>query len=260
MGKLKRTTEEVKILFAEVGCTLIGEYQGAMIPMKYICHCGQESQISWNRFSTGSRCGYCTKWGQKKKRSLDEIKNIFKDRGCEFLDTEFKSTVYNHRYRCKCGKESKITFSAFYHQKQYCKSCGLSKIQKEKHHSWKPDREKHRLDQLFRKKCYKALSSTLKAIGKEKVGHTSDMIGYGPKELQQHIINHSNWKNCQDLNWHLDHIFPIEAFLEHNISDVALINCLENLQPLSSTENNKKWAHYDKVAFQEWLKTKNIIT
>lgn len=124
---------------------------------------------------------------------------------------------------------------------------------------WIADRKQKRLNDLFRKKCYKALSSTLKAINKEKVGRTTELLGYTPKQLQEHVEKHPNWTSVKDGNWHLDHISPIAAFTEHNINDISLINCLDNLQPVSQAENNYKWATYDKRKFQKWLKLRKIF-
>jgi hypothetical protein len=267
MRTLGRTTDDVRKYFASQGCELMGEYLGALVPMAYKCKCGQIGRTSWNNFTHGKRCGHCAKHGLSKKRSLEEVKRIFSERGCEFLDTEFKGIHFPHHYRCKCGRQAEITFAGFHHQQQYCRECGLNKIRGSHHpggkyrrgsthYCWRPDREQKRLDELFRKKCYKALGSTLKATGKQKVGHTSDMLGYGPKELQAHITAHPHWNKVKDGDWHIDHIFPIEAFLENGITDVRLINCLENLQPLSQKENNSKHAKYNKDDFEKWLATK----
>lgn len=253
--KLKRTTEEVAEYFESQGCELLDEYVGCMSPMDYKCSCGVYATTTWNNFSRGKRCGHCAKQGQAKKRSIEEVQKIFNDKGCKFLDDEFKGIHYKHRYLCKCGKESEITFAGFYHQDQLCKECGRQKNMGENHHSWRKDRTQKREDDLFRKKCYKALSSSLKAVGKQKVGRTSDMLGYGPKKLQEHIISHSNWKNVKNEDWHLDHIFPINAFLEHDIRDVSLINHLSNLRPITQKENNQKHAKYNKKDFKKWLKS-----
>ena len=246
------------------GCELLDEYLGVFEPMDYRCSCGEYATTTWNNFSKGKRCGHCVKYGQKKKRSLQEVQSIFHERGCEFLDSEFKGIHYKHRYRCKCGRECEVTFAAFHFQKQYCKECGLEKVRDrnklpknvqrgDKHYNWQPDREKVQLNRKFRKKCYKILASTLQATGKKKVGHTSDMIGYGPTELQEHITAHPNWDAVKDENWHLDHIFPIEAFIKHGIMDVAIINNLDNLQPISQHDNNVKRDKYDESAFLQWL-------
>jgi hypothetical protein len=257
-NKLKRTTEEVAKYFEANGCKLIGEYYGAQIKMEYICSCGEKGNTSWNNFTNGKRCGKCQKWGLAHKKSLDEIKKIFSDRGCQFLDYWYGGIHTSHNYICKCGRVSQISFAGFHHQNQNCKECGKEKNKGENHHMWRSDREQFKYDKLFRKKMYKSLSSTLLNFGKQKVGRTSDMLGYGPKELQEHITNHSNWEKVKNTKWHLDHIFPIQAFLDYNIYKPDLINCLENIQPLGGKENVSKHAKYNKNEFESWLKSKSI--
>ena len=53
-------------------------------------------------------------------------------------------------------------------------------------------------------------------------------------------------------------IMRIHAFLEHEITDVKLINSLDNLQPLLAKENSKKNNKYDKDLFLVWLQIKGI--
>lgn len=255
---LKRTTEEVAKYFEENGCVLLGEYTGAMDKMMYQCSCGEISEMSWNNFTKGKRCGHCAKYGQKKKRSVEQVQKIFADRGAKFLDNEFKGVHHNHNYICKCGYKSVISFAGFYHQQQDCKKCAIQKRSGPNNHGWIVDREQKRLNHLFRKKCYKALSSSLKATNQDKVGHTSDIIGYGPKELQEHVKKHPNWKNVKDENWQLDHIFPIDAFIEHEIRDLSLINHLDNLRPVTQFENYSKHNKYNKSEFFAWLKKHGI--
>jgi ribosomal protein L37E len=255
MRKLKRTTKEVASYFEQHGCKLLGEYRGAQLKMPYECKCGEISEINWNHFSNGKRCGHCSKFGLKKKRSLQKVQDIFKERGCVFLDDSFQGIKHKHKYRCKCGRDSEITFAAFHFQKQDCKQCGLKKNKGAGHHQWNPDRAEMKLKKLIKKKCYKALQSSLKAIGQTKVGHTSDAIGYGPNELRTHIENHPNWTNVKNLDWDLDHIFPIAAFVEHGITDLKIINALDNLQPLLRFDNESKGASYDEKAFKDFLRS-----
>jgi 5-methylcytosine-specific restriction endonuclease McrA len=259
MSKLKRTTEEAKAYFAEQGCELLGEYVGCMQKMKYRCKCGSISEINWNHFSRGKRCGNCAKYGLSKKRTVEQVREIFKERGCEFLDDEFKSIQHKHNYRCSCGTVSQISFAAFHYQNQTCYECGLKKNLGPNHHMWIEDRELARQNKLFRKKCYKAVRATLLATEQEKVGSTTELIGYTPKQLQEHITNHPNWKKVKNGDWHLDHIFPIQAFLDCGIKDMALINCLENLQPISGRENDSKGAKYNKKSFEKWLRKNGRI-
>jgi hypothetical protein len=258
---LKRTTEEVAEYFKLKGCELLGQYEGAMIKMDYICSCGNKGSTSWNNFSRGKRCGKCQKWGLAHKKSLEEIKDFFISIGCEFLDTEYFGIHIHYTFRCKCGAVEKGLMSEFLHgTKKGCYDCYLKSRSGENHHSWNPDREKLKQDKLFRKKMYKALRSTLLNFGKEKVGRTSDMLGYGPQSLKEHIENHPNWDFVKDKKWHLDHIFPMQAFLDFDIYRPELINSLDNLQPLEGKANISKHAKYDPEAFKKWLETKGITT
>lgn len=255
---MKRTTQEARQYFAEQGCELLEDYKGSVTKMKYRCKCGEIGHTSWNNFTRGKRCGHCAKCGMSKKRSLEEVQAIFRERGCEFLDDEFKGVHHKHCYRCSCGVEAKISFTAFHFQKQSCRACGLKKMTGSNNPSWRHDREKLKLEQKFRKKCYKALQSSLAAVGKEKVGRTSDMLGYGPKELQEHVTRHRNWPKVKNGSWHLDHIFPIQAFLDHGIIDIKLINCLENLRPITQKANNQKRSRYDPRKFSIWLQEREL--
>jgi hypothetical protein len=258
--RLKRTTADVAEYFERHGCRLLGEYQGVMIKIEYICSCGEEGNTSWNNFTKGRRCGKCQKWGLAHKKTLEEIKKIFLDRGCQFLDDWYGGIHQLHNYMCKCKRISIISFAGFYHQNQYCKKCGIEKNSGENNHMWIEDREKLKQDKLFRKKMYKALRSTLLNFGKEKVGRTSDMLGYGPLQLKEHIESHPNWDFVKDKKWHLDHIFPMQAFLDFDIYRPELINSLDNLQPLEGKANISKHAKYDPEAFKKWLETKGITT
>lgn len=268
MKNLKRTTEEVKIYFTEHGCKLMDKYTGCQEPMDYKCNCGRFATTTWNNFSRGKRCGYCTKW--RHKYHISEIKQMFLDRGFELLETVYENNKKTMKYRCKCGEEAMICLTALLYQNQSCKKCGFKKISEKlkgnhnspagsNHYCWIVDREALRQKQLFKKKFYKMLNSTLKATGKPKVGHTSDMLGYTPKELREYIENHTNWLKVKEGVWHLDHIFPMEAFVEYKISDSKIINALDNLQPLTQAENNRKHAKYDKENFLEWLRSKGVI-
>jgi len=87
---------------------------------------------------------------------------------------------------------------------------------------------------------------------------TARLIGYDYKQLQEHITSHPNWEKVKDEDWHVDHIFPIKAFLDHGISDLKIINALDNLRPVAAQVNLCKNAKYDKVAFSEYLKLKGV--
>ena len=65
-------------------------------------------------------------------------------------------------------------------------------------------------------------------------------------------------KGNKNDDWHLDHIFPIKAFIDNGIKDLKLINSLDNLQPISSVKNLSKGDRYDQLEFQKWLLAKGV--
>lgn len=243
---LKRTTEEAAEYFKEHGCRLIGEYVGAMIPMEYQCSCGRLSKISWNNFTKGKRCGWC-----KKRRvfqyNLEEVKEMFREKGCELLVEEYNNNKELLLYRCKCGDINYISFSALINNKQHCKKCGIEKYRLSR---TKPE---SKLYKKLRYKYSKALKRTLEALKLNKNDYSHVLLGYTAKNLQKHIESHINWDSVKDGDWELDHIFPIIAFIKRGINDIKLINCLQNLRPLSRKDNQQKGDTYDEVGFDNWL-------
>jgi len=83
----------------------------------------------------------------------------------------------------------------------------------------------------------------------KKLDYSHKLLGYTARELQSHLEKHPSWEKLKDTDWHLDHIFPIKAFFEHGITDIALINCLDNLQPLSQKKNNSTVSHWFHASF-----------
>ena len=77
--------------------------------------------------------------------------------------------------------------------------------------------------------------------------------------MREHIQSYSNWNVVVNGKWHIDHKFPIKAFLDYGIIDLKIINGLDNLQPLSQKDNLIKHDKYDKIEFEKWLKGKNIL-
>lgn len=248
-----RQQQEVEGYFAAQGCKLLDKYTHSMTKMRYVCSCGQEGNTSWNNFTKGKRCGKCCKTGPSKKWSIDRVKERFAERGCEFIDDDYKGIHHKHKYRCKCGREAQITFAAFHYQEQYCWDCGVEKNKGAGNPMWKGDRDEMAANRLFRKKCYKALRTSLHRTEQRKNRRTHELLGYTHQELREHVEKHPRWAELKDGPWHLDHIFPIQAFLDRGIRDLRLINSLNNLQPLPGEENIAKSDNYDQEEFEKWL-------
>lgn len=158
----------------------------------------------------------------KKKPTQEYINQIFEDAGCECLGI-YENNRTKMKYKCNCGNISNITLSNF-KKGHRCKLCGFKKLSKENNPNWNPDRNKIRT-----KKQIHVQSSAYK---------------------QRYRKLH----NITDPNLHVDHIFPINAFVEHGIYDLDIINDFDNFQLLSSAANISKGGKYDKNKFNEKYK------
>jgi hypothetical protein len=161
------------------------------------------------------------------------------------LDDEYITVHTPVRYRCICGIKSQISFASFQNGRR-CKQCGINKNKK-------PDTA---LNLKIKRKYRAAIRNTLLATGQRKMTASRKLLGFGVTELKERITNHPNWEKVKDTKWHMDHIFPIQAFLDYGISDPSIINALDNLQPLFWKDNLEKRDKYNKTQFKEWLKTK----
>jgi len=98
--------------------------------------------------------------------------------------------------------------------------------------------------------CYNLTNST-------KADHAHEVLGYSPSDLLEYLEKFPQWKSLRNQKWHLDHKFPIIAFVRKGIADISLICRLDNLQPLAGSVNCKKSDIYDEELFEEWLNSEN---
>lgn len=91
------------------------------------------------------------------------------------------------------------------------------------------------------------LQRALGVAGQKKYKRTTDYLPYTTEDLVLHLESQfqegMSWDNYGE--WHIDHIKPIKAFIDEGVTDPAIINALDNLQPLWASENMSKGAKYD---------------
>lgn len=254
----KLTYKYVKDFFEEHGCELlVKEYKNNKTRLKYKCSCGNIGKIQFGNFQQGQRCWECGNKNKNNKRrlSFEYVKYCFEKNGCELLEDRYINSRTKMNYRCACGKIDKVTFK---HCNNFirCKKCGTKECSGKNHYRWIADRAGFEQNKRFKQKCYSMLRKTLTKTCQRKKDRTHKMLGYTVAELQDYICNHFNWGKIKDEKWHLDHIFPIQAFLDYGIKDVKLMNCLNNLQPLGYRENISKSDNYCEEEFEKWLKGK----
>lgn len=246
--------------FMEHGCELLEkEYVNAKTKMQYRCSCGNISEINWNNFQQGQRCRKCgfLKTANAHRLKQNNIENEFKSKNCELLST-FSNSQTKITYKCYCG-EINTTYYHSFKNGHGCKKCKIVKLSGPNSYNWNSNRDQIVSNKLFRKKCYSLVRNTLNATGLTKKTKSYKALGYTATELKNYIYNHPNWINLINIKWDLDHVFPIQAFVDHGIYDVRLINCLENLQPVSSTFNRSKNNKYNKKEFVKWINKKGIF-
>lgn len=250
----------VKKFFENNDCKLLStEYKNARTHLEYICKCGNKSKITFDSFRRGHRCKKCATIRVKNNKALsyEYVKRFIESKGCILLSEKYKNSAHKLKIKCRCGMIFYRRFGNFKTKQQYiCFECSIKNRSGKNHYEWKKNREELKLYNDIRQKSYKMIRYILKKTNKSKIDRTHNILGYKTSDLIKHIKDHSNWKNIDKNNWHLDHVFPIQAFLDHDVTDLKIINCLENLQPLNAKDNIIKSNKYDLKSFRKWLKTK----
>lgn len=265
-GVEKYTIEHVREVMEAAGCRLLStEYEGAHAHLDYICSCGRESKITFGKFRQGRRCNGCRshKVRDQLAFTFDQAREEFRIRGCELLETEYVNARRPMRYRCKCGTEAKICLYSLKNGNE-CRECGKRKNRGENNWRWKPDRAKYEVERLFAKRCYSLVYSTLRRLGfkdvKEDAREYVEVLGYDSKSLRSRLESFPDWDTIKETRWEIDHIFPIRAFLDYGITDLKIINGLDNLRPMPRSENRSKNAKYEVTEFENFLRDKGMTT
>jgi hypothetical protein len=240
----KLTQEYVENCFKERGCELLDTYNNNNTRLKFICKCGETSTITFASFND-KNC-YCENCGGTKKLTLDWLANEIAKFNYDLISDKYITARIKLELKCNKNHVCQISWNNFQKGKR-CRTCFIET-------KWhKPE---HRPFVLM---CRSLLRNCLRNIKLKKTGKTEQMLGYDGRRLYEHITNHSNWNTVKDGVWHIDHIFPIKAFCDYNLLDAKLINCLENIQPLTGEDNLSKLAKYSKEKFENWLKSKSVL-
>jgi hypothetical protein len=110
-GTKKLTIEFVKKQFLKADCLLLETiYINSRSIMRYICKCGNKSEITYNSFNSGKRCRDCC---GKKKLTIEFVKEQFLKGGCVLLETIYANANTLMKYICKCGNKTEITYDSF---------------------------------------------------------------------------------------------------------------------------------------------------
>lgn len=261
---LKRTfnykipnSKEVARYFKQHGCQMLGEYHNSRTPIEYRCSCGNISKIKFYSFKEGHRCRKCCYENKSQflKMKYADINKAFKSRGCVLLESTYTDSKTLMKYKCVCGNITQICWGNF-QQGQTCVECFKNRISGKNSYNWNPDRDVVLFNSSLNSRYGRLLRSSLDAIGKRKRDSGLKLLGYSRQELRNRILLHPFYKEVKNSKWSIDHVFPIKAFIEHGVFDCSLINCLDNLRPLSNSDNCAKQDDYCESDFETWLKSK----
>lgn len=245
----KLSQHMVEGIFKDAGCELLDTYQDARTKVTYRCSCGRIDMITLDSFQHGHRCIDCQQ--PKPHLSQDFVEKYFKMRGCILLEPYTHSKT-KMKFRCSCGNTARISWDSFKAGTK-CEMCGREragrKLSGPNHPNWNPDRNAVALLKKIKERTYTMLHRCLEQLQTNVSEHSFEVLGYTSQELQAHLACFPNFEQLQRGDWHLDHIFPIKAFVEHGITELGFINALDNLQPLSKEANCGKNDAYDEDAF-----------
>lgn len=216
--------EYVEDIFLKNNCVLLDIYKNSKQKLKYKCICGNISEIRYNDFQQNHRCMKCS---GSKKYTNEYVTKYFEKYNYKLL-TNYENNKQKLQYICDNGHISNITFNSFLNGKR-CKKCYIITNIGENHPRWIKNRTHIKNIQDLHK-----LSNSYKRKYRKKY-------------------------NIIDKNIHIDHIFPIKAFVEHGIYNLDVINNESNLRAISKHENLVKNSKYNKNNFIKYLTEKGEI-
>lgn len=188
-----------------------------------------------------------------KKLTHQYVFDYFKVEGCELLD-EYSTSSRPMQYKCKCGNISRSNWNNFMRGRR-CQVCLVDKRSGSNNYQWRENREEKHLEYRWRQAAYRAMKQTgLKPSCSLLI--CEEVFGYSIEEFKKHIKSQAGY--AADGKWEIDHIFPVWAFVESGITDLKLINALDNLNVIPGRANSKKCYKFDAFAFIRWLSDKGV--
>jgi hypothetical protein len=105
--------EEVRRRFESKGLTLPEqEYRNIRTPLRYVCQCRREGTIQpRSLYTKQGPCRHCVH--DARRPSLEQIRKVFADQGCDFLGERYENVHTPVPFRCSCGNHSFITLQQF---------------------------------------------------------------------------------------------------------------------------------------------------
>lgn len=260
MSTKKKTYEFVKEYFEKFGYKLItNNYINGEQLLDCQCSNGHFDKKTYNNFHSGKRCQICYHQKQRERKitSINIIRNSFEKRNYKLITNEYLHGKQKLESICPRNHLYITTWSKWNIGYGCAKCAVIDHFHGPNNPSWNPDREAVKNN----RKIWTAWRNNIRCgalgINKKSSAEVKKILGYDWSDLREHLQKHENWEKCKH-NFHVDHIFPVKAFLDYGIDDPKIVCALINLQPLLVEDNLKKNRKYDPSSFEEYLKKNNI--
>ncbi|MCM3110046.1 homing endonuclease associated repeat-containing protein [Lederbergia lenta] len=130
MAIVKYNEQYVSDFLNNLGCKLVSPYKNVKNKIKFVCHCGEVSEATFDSFKHGGLKG-CKSCGAKRanngtRLSYDYVKEYFDANGCVLLEDSYVNSKTKMRYICVCKRESLIDWNKFKSGRR-CKKCAIEK-------------------------------------------------------------------------------------------------------------------------------------
>lgn len=127
----RKTLDEVKSEIESVcqgeSVLISSEYVNTKTPLLFKCSCGKLFSRSYEKFINSShKCNECKnrRLADAYKFSLDDVKKIISESGCEYISGDYTNNQSLLTIRCSCGEIFTKKFIKFRSGQNRCRKCG----------------------------------------------------------------------------------------------------------------------------------------
>ena len=198
-----------------------------------ICkHCG-ETNVSLFYSSKNNICKSCL---SKQRAERWENDKGYRDRKkIRSSSNEYKKKASEYHFK---NRDRRLRLQKEYHSRTY-------HLRKDRQREY--EQQPHVAAARF---IRQQVHRVLEKVGTKKELHSVEYVDYTPIELKEHIESlfqpGMSWGNhgMGTGKWQIDHKKEVAQYIKEGITDVNIINRLDNLQPLWTEEHSQKTADF----------------
>jgi len=219
--------------------------------------------------STCVECKRIQKKAQRKRQKTKRISEFGKDGKKRYFTGEpcskghIAERFVSNGHCVECKKEQ----GAVYRRKNGVQSIEERKLKTERKKELK--RERYQASLLspnerdiaeYARTCLSRLNGRDSARIPTEIAEME--CGYTSQQLHQHLSSQKKgWGLRKNRGrWHIDHIIPIQKLIKAGVTEVAIINSLDNLKLITAKNNLKKSSKLliSKKKFEEYIMSKRV--